>query len=187
MQETLFNIQNLENPHTPCVQVEPIVMCRFWAMPNKWTFTIKPIRELLRRYHVGAGWVDPFAGKHSPAEITNDIEGRGAKYRLDGLDFLKQLNDESVTGVLFDPPYSVEQCLRKYTPKFKGTAGRTEYWTQCKIEIARIIKHGGTAISFRWDSSGIGKGRGFWIKEINLICHGACHNDTIITVEHKGT
>ena len=187
MQKTLFDIQKLEKPHTPCVQVEPIVMCRFWAMPSKWTFTVKPIKQLLERYNIGMGWADPFAGENSPAEITNDIEGRGAKHKLDALDFLKQLDNESVKGVLFDPPYSVEQCLRKYTPKFKGTAGRAEYWAKCKDEIARITKPGATVISFCWDSTGIGKGRGFKIKEVNLICHGACHNDTIVTVEHKGT
>jgi len=166
---------------------EPVVMHRFWAMPSKWTFTIKPIKQLLERYNVGTDWADPFAGKFSPAEITNDIEGRGAKYQLDGLDFLKQLSNESVTGVLFDPPYSVEQCLRNYTPKHKGTAGRIEYQAQCKNEIARIIKPSGIAICFRWDSTGIGKDRGFEIKEINLICHGGCHNDTIITIEQRCT
>jgi len=34
-------------------------------------------------------------------------------------------------------------------------------------------------------SVGIGANRGFEIEEILLICHGACHNDTIITVDRK--
>jgi len=104
---------------------------------------------------------------------------------MDALDFLKSIDNESLDGVLFDPPYSADQCLRKYTPKFKGTAGRAEYWAQCKDEIMRIIKPGGKSISFCWDSVGIGKNRGFTINEILMICHGACHNDTIITVETK--
>lgn len=159
---------------------------REWAMPSIWTFKVKPIREVIDRY-LTAGWADPFAGTSSPAEITNDIEGRGAKYQLDALEFLKSLGDESVNGVLFDPPYSTEQCLRRYTPKHNGTAGRAEYWAKCKNEIARIVKHDGRAISFCWDSVGIGKKRGFEIEEIKLICHGACHNDTIVTVERKST
>ena len=187
MQQAKLNIFTEKKADTNLCPLDTIVMCRFWAMPNKWTFTIKPIGQLLERYIVGKGWVDPFAGENSPAEITNDIEGRGAKYQLDALEFLKQLDKESVNGVLFDPPYSVEQCLRKYTPKHNGTAGRAEYWAKCKDEIARITKPGATVISFCWDSTGIGKGRGFKIIEVNLICHGACHNDTIITVEHKGT
>ena len=39
---------------------------RVWAMPDKWTFTIKPIRELLEEEMSGDMWVDPFAGYNSP-------------------------------------------------------------------------------------------------------------------------
>lgn len=155
-------------------------------MPSMWTFKVKPINGLLTRYvNSGYGWVDPFAGKNSPAEWTNDIENRGANFQMDALEFLKIMPDSSMNGVLFDPPYSVEQCLRRYTPKFKGTAGRAEYWARCKDEIARILTTGGLAISFCWDSTGIGIKRGFELLEILLVCHGACHNDTIVTVELK--
>jgi len=154
-------------------------------MPNKWTFKMKCVQELFGRVLEGE-WADPFAGLYSPAKYRNDIEDdRNSTSQMDALDFLKSMDDESVDGVLFDPPYSVEQCLRKYTPKFKGTAGRAEYWAKCKDQIQRVIKPGGTAISFCWDSTGIGKKRGFEITEILLICHGACHNDTIVTVETK--
>ena len=47
------------------------------------------------------------------------------------------------------------------------------------------MRIGGVVISFCWDSQGIGKKRGFEIIEIRLVCHGACHNDTIITVDRK--
>jgi hypothetical protein len=40
---------------------------RKWAMPNKWTFTIKPIAELLKEEVTEGMWCDPFAGKNSPA------------------------------------------------------------------------------------------------------------------------
>jgi hypothetical protein len=75
--------------------------------------------------------------------------------------------------------------LRRYTPKHGGTAGRAEYWARCKDELSRIVKPGGIAISFCWDSTGVGKRRGFSIIEVLLLCHGACHNDTIVTVEAK--
>jgi hypothetical protein len=158
---------------------------RVWVMPSIWTFKLVPIKQLLVKYSVGLNWGDPFAGENSPAEYTNDIEGRCAKFKNDALDFLKSMPSDSLSGILFDPPYSVEQCLRRYTPKCKGTAGRAEYWAKCKNEIARIIRPGGIAISFCWDSTGIGKSRGFSIIEILLMCHGACHNDTIVTIETK--
>jgi len=63
---------------------------RVWAMPNKWTFTIKPIAELLARYvGNGTGWVDPFAGENSPAEFTNDHNlDSPTIYHYDALNFL---------------------------------------------------------------------------------------------------
>ena len=158
---------------------------REWCMPSKWTFSMPPVGRLLERYNTTTGWIDPFAGENSPAELRNDIEGRGNEYQMDALEFLRSLPDNTFLGVLFDPPYSVEQCLRKYTPKQNGTAGRAEYWARCKDEIARVIQPGGPCISFCWDSTGIGKKRGFRIVEIKLLCHGACHNDTIITIDRK--
>ena len=160
------------------------MMSRVWAMPNKWTFQIIPIAALLRSFDM-RDWVDPFAGRYSPAGITNDIEQDTARYHLDGLEFLKSQPSDSAGGALFDPPYSVEQCLRRYTPKYKGTAGRAEYWAKCKDEIARIVRPNGFVICFAWDSTGIGKSRGFTLQEVILVCHGACHNDTIITIERK--
>lgn len=160
---------------------------RTWVMPNKWTFRMKPVSDLNQRIILNpANWADPFSGETSPVAITNDIrEDSPAAFHLDALDFLRGIATESVEGVLFDPPYSVEQCLRKYTPKQVGTAGRAEYWSKCKDEISRIVKVGGKVISFGWDSVGMGKNRGFEIEEILLLCHGACHNDTIVTVDTK--
>lgn len=155
-------------------------------MPNKWTFQIQPIADLIRKYTKdGLGWVDPFAGESDITQYANDIVHGKAHFNMDALDFLKSLEDGMARGVLFDPPYSEEQCLRKYMPRYKGTAGRAEYWAACKDEIARIIKNGGICISFCWDSTGMGKNRGFEIIEILLVCHGACHNDTIVTVDRK--
>lgn len=146
-----------ENTGTISAPLQRLVMRRFWEMPSKWTFKMRCIQALFGQYNVGIAWADPFAGMYSPAEISNDLEGRMAKYQMDALDFLKSLPSESVAGVLFDPPYSVEQCLRKYTPRQNGTAGRAEYWARCKDEIGRIVRSGGMAISFCWDSTGIGK------------------------------
>lgn len=167
-----------------------IIISRVWEMPHKWTFRMKTCQKVFSKYVMdGELWVDPFAGVCSPAFLRNDIEGdaggRDTTHQMDGLEFLQSLDTASVQGVLFDPPYSTEQCLRKYTPKFKGTAGRAEYWGKCKDEISRIVEPYGKTISFGWDSMGVGKKRGFEIIEIVLICHGACHRDTIITIDVK--
>lgn len=154
-------------------------------MPSLYTFSVAPIAELLAQEKANTGWADPFAGKYSPAEITNDDKEPSARFHLDGLEFLKTQSNQSLEGVIFDPPYSVEQALRFYKPKHGGTAGRAEYWARCKDEISRSVRTTGKAICFGWDSTGIGKSRGFRLDRVLLVCHGACHNDTIITVETK--
>ena len=156
---------------------------RKWEMPNRYTFKMKAIASLLAEEMAGK-WADPFCGQFSPAQIRNDAdESNNAEHHMDGLDFLKSLAAESVDGVLFDPPYSTEQALRKYKPKQNGTAGRAEYWARCKDEIQRVVRKGGKAICFGWDSTGVGWTRGFELQRVLLLCHGACHNDTIVTVE----
>lgn len=158
---------------------------RVWEMPNRYTFKIKCVADLLREVMAGT-WADPFCGQYSPAQLRNDAdESNEANSHEDGLEFLRALPSDSVDGVLFDPPYSTEQALRKYKPVQNGTAGRAEYWARCKDEIARIVRSGGRVVCFGWDSTGIGKTRGFELERVLLVCHGACHNDTIITVEEK--
>jgi hypothetical protein len=152
---------------------------RKWAMPNKWTFTIKPIKELLQAT-VGDGfWVDPFAGENGAlyADYTNDIEKDG----MDALAFLKGFANNIADGVLYDPPYSITQARMYGRKEFSSM----KYWADCKNEMARIIQPGGIAICFGWNSMGLGKNRGFEMKRILLVPHGGSKNDTIVTVEIK--
>jgi len=165
-----------------------MIIERKWAMPNKWTFTIKPIAELLKEEITDGLWVDPFAGEHSPAQITNDLNPeRPTNYHMDALEFLKMFGDSSVEGVLFDAPYSprqVKECYDNIGKDLKWD-GRTTFWSKTKDEIARIIKPNGKVICFGWNSMGIGKTRGFEMTRILLVPHGGSRNDTICTVEVK--
>lgn len=159
-------------------------------MPNKWTFQIKPIAELLARYvGNGKGWIDPFAGMTSPAEITNDLNPTSlAKFHLDALDFLRQLKGE-YEGVIFDPPYTprqVKECYNSVGRHMEQDDALLGYKRgQYKALISPLIKPNGIAISCGWNSVGMGKKFGFQIIEILLVCHGSDHNDTIVTVERK--
>lgn len=156
-------------------------------MPNKWTFTIKPIRELLNRYVLEGYWCDPFAGENSPAQIQNDLSGK-CEFSMDALQFLKTRNNNEFDGVLFDPPYSITQAKQCYEGRgmdllnIKPTS--MKYWAECKNEIKRILKQGGIVICFGWSSMGLGINRGFEMKEILLVPHGGSKNDTIVTVEY---
>jgi hypothetical protein len=48
-----------------------------------------------------------------------------------------------------------------------------------------MVKTGGIVLSFGWNSIGFGKGRGYKLVEIMLVCHGSAHNDTICIAEQK--
>ena len=172
-----------------------MIINRVWALPNKWTFQIKPIANLLSRY-VGNGkdWVDPFAGMYSPAEFTNDLNpSSNAKYHIDAFDFAAKI-DGQYKGVLFDPPYSLEQIKRSYKGvglksklgfKKNGAEDVTGAFVKVRNQLANHVINGGYAICFGWNSNGFGKGRGFRLVEILLVCHGNGHHDTIVTVEQK--
>lgn len=163
---------------------------RIFSMPNKWTFKIKPIRELISEEMTTGVWVDPFAGYNSPANIRNDIDPESnAEYHMDALDFLKTIKSESADGVIYDPPYSVRQaseCYKKHgLEKFTAKVTRWDYWRDIKREIRRIIKKGGKAICCGWSSNGVGDKTQFDMIRIRLVQHGGGHNDTIVTVEIK--
>ena len=158
-------------------------------MPNKWTFTIDPIARLIGRYiGDGNGWIDPFAGENSPAEITNDLNPeRPTKFHLHAKDFAIQL-DGVYKGVLFDPPYNLSQikeCYENIGSEFPDDWQLDASFGRVKDIIANKIDVGGYAICFGWNSNGFGINRGFKMVEVLLVPHGGHHYDTIVTVEQK--
>ncbi len=165
-----------------------VIMTRVWAMPSKDTFTIKPIAELLSRYAPFDNLCDPYAGYHSPAGFTNDLNPETpTQFHLVAEDFCKRM-DGTFDGVFFDPPYSYRQVTEHYAKNgIKATQLDTSsnFYNRTMNAICDKIKVGGHAISFGWNSSGFGKNRGFEIIEILLVAHGGHHNDTICTVERK--
>lgn len=145
-------------------------------MPNKWTFTIKPIAALLKE-EINTNkeiWLDPYAGNNSPAQYRNDLnEQTNAQDHEDALEWLKKRN--VADGVLLDPPYSLRQVSEHYKAagiKVTGWHTSAGYNSKLKDEVARIIRPGGKAICFGWNSMGLGKNRGFKMERILLVPHG---------------
>ena len=141
---------------------------RAWAMPNKNTFTIPPITNLIDSF--GISWVDPFPDP----------------YKEDALLCLSRYQRNTVDGVLFDPPYSprqLKECYESNGMCLHDT--KSSVWKEWKNAIAHVIKPGGVCISFGWSTNGLGKNRGFEIEYILMVAHGGNHNDTLCTVERK--
>lgn len=171
---------------------------RIWSMPNSKTFTIKPIREFIERIlppsitKQGEVWLDPFVRdsvfKHRMS-YTNDLNPKfEASHHLDALEFLKLFNDNSVDGVLFDPPYSprqIKECYENIGRRVTQQDTQSSFWSKLKKEIARITTKNAKVICCGWQSGGIGKTLGFQLVEVLMVPHGGRHNDTIVTLEYK--
>lgn len=162
---------------------------RVWAMPNKNTFEVKPIHNLIVEEMTDGIWIDPFANRNKLATVTNDLSDEyDTDYHLDALDFMKMFEDASVDGVLYDPPYSprqVSECYNNVGFNVTWDTTKASFWGNHKREISRIVKIGGKVITFGWNSGGIGYKYGFEITRILMVPHGGWHNDTICTVEVK--
>lgn len=167
---------------------------RIWAMPNKNTFSITPIKALITRYINPSGvWLDPFARQSPfnvyPTLISNDLDlNQNTNFHLEALEFINRFPDNSVEGVLFDPPYSprqISECYKAVGKAVHMKDTQSSFYGDRKNAVARVVKNGGIVISCGWNSGGIGVGNGFQIVEILLVPHGGAHNDTIVTVERK--
>jgi hypothetical protein len=168
-------------------------MRRHWAMPSPDTFGIPPIRRLLRRHLVGRDVVvDPFSRNACLATHTNDLNPTtAARWHMHAPEFCGMLLEQGVVAdaVLFDPPYSprqVAECYQQVGRVVDRAATQSAaLYRQTKDALAALIRPDGIAISFGWNSTGFGKGRGFILLEVLLVAHGGAHNDTIVTVEWK--
>ena len=167
-------------------------IARYWAMPGKNTFSIKPITEFVDKYCQNRFiTVDPFARDFTKPTYTNDLNPETlAEYHMKAIDFLKMINDKGIKAdlVFFDPPYSLRQVKECYDNFGIGVSYEETingYWKAEKNIVSEIVNVGGIVLSFGWNSIGMGLKRGYEIIEVMLICHGGAHNDTICMAEKK--
>ena len=166
---------------------------RTFAMANMNTFDIQPIRLFVERYlDKSKISIDPFSRNKRWATHTNDLNpNTKAQHHLKAKDFLTELVAQEVKAdlVIFDPPYSMEQCKRCYESYgYKFTHEDSLYvvrWTKEKDIVDQLLSLNGVFLHFGWHSNGMGKKRNFKIEEILLVSHGGAKNDTICTAERK--
>ena len=169
------------------------IMWREWAMPNSETFSIPVLGAFVSRHLLQSICsVDCFSRNRRWATWTNDLNPQTeADWHMDVLDFLKMLREKEIRPdlVVFDPPYSprqVQECYEGIGQKMSGTdALRTASWGNERDVIAEIGTPDMTVLSFGWNSTGMGSGRGFQLLEIGMVNHGSGHNDTICMAERR--
>lgn len=173
------------------VRQEAVVMSRVWAMPSPQTFSIPPIAEFISRWLVGRS-VDPFARDSTLADVTNDLNpDTAAQYHMEAVEFCRFLAErgEVFDTVIFDPPYSPRQISECYQAVGKPVGVKEtqngRLYKSVRDGLDAILKPGGIALSFGWNSGGFGKSRGYSMEEILLVAHGGAHNDTICVAERK--
>jgi hypothetical protein len=159
---------------------------RVFAMPNSATFSITPVRDLLK-WHLQPGWViiDPFASDSLVASHRNDLRYGG----IDAREWLRSLNGISADAVLLDPPYSPRQMKECYESAGIANSGcestqNARLYKECIALLDDKLKPGGLAIRCGWNSMGFPKDRYERIETL-LVNHGGGHNDTIVTVDCK--
>ncbi len=166
---------------------------REFAMANKNTFKCPPIEGFVNYYlRDSCISVDPFARNYCGAKYNNDLNPKTkSEYHLKALDFLIMLEEKDTEPdlVIFDPPYSMEQCKRSYESYgYKFTYDDTLYvgrWSKEKDVLSRIMPVGSMFLHFGWHTNGMGLKRGFRIEEIKIIAHGGGKYDTLCMAERR--
>jgi len=157
---------------------------RFFEMPNIHTFEMKKLRDWFIQYVEGdvlnifGGYTKLDYGKGKI--VYNDInENIPSDYHYDAMNISQHFSPESFDTILFDPPYTDFQATHYYDGKLCRDLDRA------KSEADKLLKPGGVAISFGYNSTGFGKKRGYKKLAILLVNCGFGHNDIIVTVERK--
>lgn len=160
-------------------------------MPSADTFDCEPIKGFVQKYLMQSKVsVDPFARNKRWATYTNDLNpDTAADYHMDATEFLDWQAACLIKAdlVIVDPPYSprqVKECYNSIGMKMAqedALLGLTR--KRLKTAINLITNPGAIALTFGWNTVGMGKG---WEQiEILLVCHGSDHNDTICVAERK--
>lgn len=155
----------------------------FSCFPNKYTFTVKIIRDWVKGQCDGRV-LNLFAGKTiltGVDEIRNDIDKESpADYHLDSYDFVEMWIKEAkpkFQTIILDPPYSLRKSMTKYQGRIVSN------FSKIKKLLPEILEYEGKIITFGYHSVVMGKKNGFKVERIALFSHGGAIHDTIATIE----
>lgn len=111
--------------------------------------------------------------------VYNDINPElPADYRRDAYDLAVWSDSQSrFDTVVFDPPYSAFQAVQTYGSK------RAQRVTHARDVVEYVLKPGGRVLSFGFNTTGMGKTRGYEKEHILIVNCGGSHNDYLCLSE----
>lgn len=126
---------------------------------NRYTFSIKPIREWVEKRCNGKV-LNLFAGKTklNCDEIRNDVDEKMiADYHFDALDFVKKCISEKLKfdTIILDPPYAYRKSMEMYN------GHKASRFNQVKDLIPEILNNCGLVITFGYQSVSMGNKKRF--------------------------
>ena len=156
-----------------------------WAMPNRWTFQIPPVRDFIEAHVQGPVIIDPFSGTSRYATHANDLAHEG----VDAEEFCTQLLAQGLRAdtILFDPPYSPRQISECYKsigrPVTREDTQNAALYKRVLTPLIALLKPGGIALRFGWQSAGVN--RSWEYLRVLIVQHGAGHSETICVAQRK--
>lgn len=148
--------------------------------PKRYTFEMPKLKKWVESWCEGEV-LNLFAGKTllRASEYRVDIDqDMPADWHGDAYDFVTT-TDMKFDTIILDPPYNLRKAREKYEGRHIGSL------TKIKNELDGVIRPNGLILSLGYDSTGMGKKRGYRKIAICLICHAGDHNDTIALVERR--
>lgn len=147
-----------------------------FEMPSLYKWTVRHCRG--RVLNLFAGKVRMDGCDETRVDLNEDMP---ADYHMDAYEFVLMAKSEGweYDTVIFDPPYN----LRKSREKYKGVY--TSQLRKIKTELPNIVSDNGCVISYGYDTTGLGRGRGFELIHVCVVNHSGDHNDTLCIIERK--
>jgi len=124
--------------------------------------------------------IDPFARNCTWAMITNDLDpSTKSHFNLDALDFLNNQRSESISLILFDPPFSTRQ-EEKYQFSSNLYSSDSNKISKLYSECFRILKPHGVLLKLGYNSTR--PHPGFTLHSLTITNFGGSRNDVIGTI-----
>lgn len=151
--------------------------------PKRYTFEMPKLKKWVESQCRGKV-LNLFAGKVTLCvnEVRNDVDQKmPADYHLPADKFCKMAIEKNMKfdTIILDPPYNLRKSREKYNGRYFGS------FTIIKRMVPELLNPNGRVITLGYDTTGIGKKRGFDKIAVCVVCHKGDHDDTLCLVERK--